>query len=121
MQIAAKDADQDFEQNLALPSEIGDDAQVDLEIERDGQHMNQARADRRVLVIARFAGRHIDLGQYLQARIARSQNSDHAAGAQGMSAMFEHPAAAAASKDRTRRQARQPVGMVSRDPPRPSP
>src|SRR5690606_29163601 len=54
----------------------------------------------------------------LQARIARCQNADHAARAQGMPAMFEHAAAAASGKGRASRQCRQLTGITVGNLPR---
>nr|WP_276861504.1 hypothetical protein [Haematobacter missouriensis] len=39
-QLVAKDADQDFQERFALPGEIGNDTEIDLEIKRYGKHMH---------------------------------------------------------------------------------
>src|SRR3546814_14837233 len=57
----------------------------------------------------------LDLGQNLQAHLAGCQYPDHAACAQGISAMFENAASAAPGKDRAGGQACELVGVAEQD------
>src|SRR3546814_8484021 len=114
-QLVAEDADQDFQQRFALPSEVGDLPEIDPEVECNSQHVHQALTDFSILTIERLGRCDLDLGQNLQAHLAGCQDPDHAACAQGISAMFENAASAAPGKDRAGGQACELVGVAEQD------
>src|SRR3546814_399296 len=62
-QLVAEDADQDFQQRFALPSEVGDLPEIDPEVECNSQHVHQALTDFSILTIERLGRCDLDLGQ----------------------------------------------------------
>jgi hypothetical protein len=73
-QLVAEDADQDFEQRLSLPRQVGYRSEVDLQIERHGQHVDQTFTDRSILIIDALARRDVDFWQDFQTAAFRGQN-----------------------------------------------
>src|SRR3546814_19302812 len=77
-QLVAEDADQDFQQRFALPSEVGDLPELDPEVECNSQHVPQALTDFSILTIERIGRCALDLGPNLQAPLAGCQDTAHA-------------------------------------------
>src|SRR3546814_15368600 len=70
-QLVAEDADQDFQQRFALPSEVGDLPEIDPEVECNSQHVQQALTDFSILTIERPGRFDLDLGQNLTPQVGR--------------------------------------------------
>ena len=108
-----KQADQDLQQVVALPAEFGHASDVDFNVERDRQHLDEAAADATVAGVTSRVAKPLDLRQDFERATLGCNDANHLPGAQIVPAVRQDTRASFAAQrrrpSRPRRADLQPV------------
>ena len=87
-ELGAEQADQQFQDRVALRAELRNGPDIDADVPRHGQHVDQPVAQRGIVDAA--LARAFDFRQNFKLAVGRSDDPYHAAGAKPFSAVFKH-------------------------------
>ena len=108
-----KQPDQQFQNGVLLPSELGQRSCIDPQIVNNREKVDQAAA--KGFVCGLVFSQALDLREDLQLTARRGNHADHAARPQPFAAVFEHAFAATTREARARRKGGNSISLGGRD------